>query len=122
MLSLDARDPDAAPAVHGPQQRHALPPVSRGKGDRRVIGRLARAGAAACVLALTVAGCGGATDSHVQTAAVGRGMVVEVVAAPAVVTARATATVSAPADGTVRLLRAREGQRVRAGQVLLRVG
>ena len=45
----------------------------------------------------------------------------EVVEAPATVTARATATVSSPADGTVARLRVREGQQVRAGQVLLRV-
>jgi multidrug efflux pump subunit AcrA (membrane-fusion protein) len=44
-----------------------------------------------------------------------------VVEAPATVTARATATVSSPADGTVARLRVREGQQVRAGQVLLRI-
>jgi HlyD family secretion protein len=76
----------------------------------------------ASVLAVTVAGCGGGSDTPVRIAIVGRATVVEVVAAPAVVTARATATVIAPADGVVSLLRVREGQRVRAGQVLLLVG
>jgi HlyD family secretion protein len=85
-------------------------------------GRLSRVGAVAFVLALTVAGCGGGSDAHVRIATVGRATVVEAVAAPAVVTARATATVTAPAEGTVGRLRARDGQRVRAGQVLLRVG
>ncbi|MDQ1600028.1 MAG: HlyD family secretion protein, partial [Actinomycetota bacterium] len=54
-------------------------------------------------------------------AAVGRATVVEVVEAPATVSARATATVTSPADGTVAALRVREGQQVHAGQVLLRV-
>ena len=52
-------------------------------------------------------------------ATVGTSTVVEVVEAPATVTANATATVSAPATGTVRQLRVRDGQRVRAGRVLL---
>jgi HlyD family secretion protein len=86
-------------------------------------GYLVRAGAVATALAVTVAACGGgSSNTDVRTGVVGRATVVEVVSAPAVVTARATATVAAPADGTVSLLRAREGQQVRAGQVLLRVG
>ena len=72
-------------------------------------------------LSLVLAGCTGGGDPAVEVAEVGRATVVEVVEAPATVTARATATVSAPADGSVARLRVREGQRVRAGQVLLRV-
>lgn len=49
----------------------------------------------------------------------GRSTVVEVVEAPANVVARASAEVSAPATGTVRSLRVRDGQRVTKGQVLL---
>ena len=102
-----------------------MSPIPATTGAIEVVRRrlpLARLGAAACVLALTVAGCGGGSAAQVRSATVGRATVIEVVAAPAVVTARATATVSAPADGTVALLQAHEGQRVRAGQVLLRVG
>jgi HlyD family secretion protein len=84
-------------------------------------GRLLCVGAVASVLTLTVAGCGSHSDAAVRVATVSRANVVEVVEAPAVVTARATATVSAPADGLVGQLQAREGQQVRAGQVLLRV-
>jgi multidrug efflux pump subunit AcrA (membrane-fusion protein) len=70
---------------------------------------------------LVLAGCTGGGDPAIEVATVSRATVVEVVEAPATVTARATATVSSPADGTVARLRVREGQRVRAGQVLLRV-
>jgi HlyD family secretion protein len=82
---------------------------------------LARAAGAVSVVALTVTGCTSSGDPAVQVASVGRATVVEVVEAPATVAARATATVSSPADGTVAELRVREGQQVRAGQVLLRV-
>jgi multidrug efflux pump subunit AcrA (membrane-fusion protein) len=78
----------------------------------------------AAAVALTVAllsACTGGDGDRVEVAAVGRATVTEVVEAPATVTARATATVSAPADGVVEVLRVRDGQRVRAGQVLLRV-
>ena len=75
----------------------------------------------AVALALTVAGCSGGGAGDVRVATVGRSTVAEVVEAPATVTARASATVVAPADGAVARLRVREGQRVRAGQVLLRV-
>jgi multidrug efflux pump subunit AcrA (membrane-fusion protein) len=89
-------------------------------------GRMSRAGhlartAATVGAVLVVAGCSGDGGSGIEVAEVGRATVVEVVEAPATVTARATATVSAPADGTVARLRVREGERVRAGQVLLRV-
>src|SRR5688500_2606781 len=91
-------------------------------------GHLART-AATVGAVLVVAGCSGDGGSGlegdggsgIEVAEVGRATVVEVVEAPATVTARATATVSAPADGTVARLRVREGERVRAGQVLLRV-
>lgn len=73
------------------------------------------------VAALVLAGCTGGGDPDIEVAAVGRATVVEVVEAPATVTARATATVSSPADGSIARLRVREGQQVRAGQVLLRV-
>ncbi len=80
-----------------------------------------RVAATASAVAIVLAGCTGGGDPAIEVAAVGRATVVEVVEAPATVTARATATVSSPADGTVARLRVREGQQVRAGQVLLRV-
>jgi HlyD family secretion protein len=122
MPPLDARDPDIALAVRdrcrGP--RHRLPRRATGRG--RAARHLTLIGAVASVLALTVAGCGGGSDDPLRAATVGRATVVETVDAPVVVTARATATVTAPADGTVGQLRVHEGQRVREGQILLRVG
>lgn len=70
---------------------------------------------------LGASGCSGDDDSRVRVAEATRGTVAEVVEAPATVTARATATVSAAADGTVARLQVEDGQRVRRGQVLLRV-
>jgi multidrug efflux pump subunit AcrA (membrane-fusion protein) len=83
--------------------------------------RLGRGVTAVAVVALTAAGCTGGDDPDIRVAKVGRATVVEVVEAPATVTAKATATVSSPADGTVARLRVREGQHIDAGQVLLRV-
>ncbi len=53
---------------------------------------------------------------------VGRSTVTEVVEAPATVTAKATAEVTSAADGRISELRVREGQAVRAGRILLRIG
>ncbi len=84
-------------------------------------GHRGRVATVLAVAALSVAGCTGSSGSDVEVADVGRATVVEVVEAPAIVSARATATVTSPADGTVAALRVREGQQVHAGQVLLRV-
>jgi multidrug efflux pump subunit AcrA (membrane-fusion protein) len=73
--------------------------------------------AGAAALTLTAASCGD-DDPDVSLGAAERGTVVEVVDAPASVTARAAATLSAPADGTLAELRVRAGQPVRAGQIL----
>ena len=73
------------------------------------------------VAALVLAGCSDADDAGIEVAPAGRATVVEVVEAPATVAARATATVSAAADGSIAELRVREGQQVRRGQVLLRI-
>jgi multidrug efflux pump subunit AcrA (membrane-fusion protein) len=70
---------------------------------------------------MALAGCTGGGSADVVVAPVGRATVVEVVEAPATVAARATATLSSPADGTVAELRVHEGQQVQTGQVLLRV-
>lgn len=76
--------------------------------------------ALACALAL-VTSCSGGDDSRIRVDTVSRATVVEIVEAPATVAARASASVSSPAEGTVAGLRVRDGQDVRAGQVLLRV-
>jgi multidrug efflux pump subunit AcrA (membrane-fusion protein) len=75
--------------------------------------------ALAAVLAL--AACSGNDGPQVTVAPVDRATVTEVVEAPATVTAKATATLSATSDGRVSELRVRDGQQVRAGQVLLRI-
>jgi multidrug efflux pump subunit AcrA (membrane-fusion protein) len=56
--------------------------------------------------------------TKVRLGSVGRADVAEVVEAPATVSARATATLRAPAAGTVRRLRVADGAEVRKGQVL----
>jgi multidrug efflux pump subunit AcrA (membrane-fusion protein) len=84
---------------------------------RRVPSRLVVLAAAIAALTLTAASCGDEqTDVALGQAALAN--VVEVVDAPASVTARAAATLTAPADGTLAALRVGAGARVRAGQVL----
>jgi multidrug efflux pump subunit AcrA (membrane-fusion protein) len=67
--------------------------------------------------ALTAASCGDEPTGIVLGAA-DRGKVGEIVEAPGSVTARAAATVSAPAAGTLGDLRVDAGDRVRKGQVV----
>jgi multidrug efflux pump subunit AcrA (membrane-fusion protein) len=73
--------------------------------------------AASITLVGLTASCGEDRPAVVLTNAA-RVTVAELVDAPATVTARAEATLSAPADGTLGLLRARPGDSVKAGQVL----
>ena len=94
--------------------RPAVEASQRTRGRRRTA-------AAAVVLALALTACSGEEPSPVQTATVARADVAEVVEAPGVVTAKATSSVSAPADGTVEALRVADGARVRAGQLLLEI-
>ncbi|HEU4347571.1 MAG TPA: efflux RND transporter periplasmic adaptor subunit [Actinoplanes sp.] len=74
---------------------------------------------AACVLlpALAAASCGD-RPAGVSLGAATRGTVAEIVEAPGSVTARAAATVSSPADGTLGDLRVSAGQRVVKGAVV----
>jgi multidrug efflux pump subunit AcrA (membrane-fusion protein) len=74
---------------------------------------------AACVLLppLTAASCGD-EPSGVTLGTAGRGTVDEIVEASGSVTARAAATVSSPAAGTLADLRVDAGDRVRKGQVV----
>jgi HlyD family secretion protein len=73
----------------------------------------------ACLLLppLTAASCGD-EPSGVTLGTAGRGTVDEIVEASGSVTARAAATVSSPADGTLAELRADAGDPVRKGQVV----
>ncbi|MCW2917804.1 MAG: efflux transporter, family, subunit [Actinomycetia bacterium] len=64
---------------------------------------------------------GGSTSTKIHLGAVGRSDVSEVVEAPATVTARATATLRSPAEGTVRTLYVSDGDTVRKGEVLARI-
>ncbi|HEY2948208.1 MAG TPA: HlyD family efflux transporter periplasmic adaptor subunit [Micromonosporaceae bacterium] len=75
--------------------------------------------ALAGVVALTVtaASCND-RSGDIGVGTVAQGSVVEVVDAPASVTARAAATLTAAADGTLASLRVGAGDRVRVGQVL----
>jgi multidrug efflux pump subunit AcrA (membrane-fusion protein) len=85
---------------------------------RRVPSRpVALFAACAVALTLTAASCGD-EPSDIALGRASRATVVEVVDAPASVTARAAATLTAPADGTLAALRVDAGDRVRAGQIL----
>jgi HlyD family secretion protein len=84
----------------------------------RVPSRAAVLLAAAVLLpSLTAASCGN-RPSGVSVGAVTRGTVDEIVEAPGSVTARAAATVTSPADGTLAELRVSAGDRVSKGQVV----
>jgi multidrug efflux pump subunit AcrA (membrane-fusion protein) len=74
--------------------------------------------AAVLLPALTAASCGGDDESGVSLGAAARGAVAEIVEAPGSVTARAAATVTSPAAGTLADLRVSPGQRVAKGAVL----
>jgi HlyD family secretion protein len=66
----------------------------------------------------TAASCGDDDSAGVSLGQAARGTVAEIVEAPGSVTARAAATVSAPAAGTLGELRVESGQRVTKGQVV----
>lgn len=84
--------------------------------------RLPRKGATAAVAvsAALLTGCSG-DPTDVQTAAVGRSTVSEVVEAPATVQAAATTTLTSPATGEVQQVLVKDGQRVAAGTLLARI-
>ena len=68
-------------------------------------------------LGATAASCGD-DESAVALGSASRGEVAEVVDAPASVTAKAAATLTSPADGTLAAMRVGPGDTVRRGQVL----
>jgi multidrug efflux pump subunit AcrA (membrane-fusion protein) len=72
------------------------------------------------VSAVLLTGCTG-NSSGIQTAAVGRATVSEVVEAPATVQAAATTTLSSPATGTVEAVFVKDGERVVAGTLVARI-
>jgi len=76
---------------------------------------------AALTAAAVLAGCSDDPAAGIVTATVGRATVTEVVDAPGTVTAKATATVTAPAEGSIAELYVRNGQRVEAGTPLARI-
>ncbi|WP_433533659.1 efflux RND transporter periplasmic adaptor subunit [Micromonospora sp. CA-263727] len=80
--------------------------------------RLLTALLAVAVLTLTGAASCGADDPSIALASAARAEVAEEIDAPATVTARAAATLTAPADGTLASLRVEPGQRVKRGQLL----
>jgi HlyD family secretion protein len=84
--------------------------------------RLPRKGATAAVAvsAALLTGCSG-DKPDIQTAAVGRSTVSEVVEAPATVQAAATTTLTSPATGEVEQVLVKDGQRVAAGTLLARI-
>jgi HlyD family secretion protein len=69
------------------------------------------------LISLTAASCGD-DKALVALGAAGRATVAEVVDAPATVTAKAAATLTSPADGSLAELRVAAGDTVTAGQVL----
>ena len=71
----------------------------------------------ALVISLGAASCGDKATG-VALGAAARGTVDEIVEAPGSVTARAAATISAPATGTLSELRVEAGSKVRRGQVV----
>ncbi|GAB2574654.1 RND transporter [Paractinoplanes abujensis] len=78
---------------------------------------LVLAAAGLFLISSTAASCDD-EQTDVRLGAAARGTVAEIVEAPGSVTARAAATVSAPAAGTLDDLRVESGQRVGRGQVL----
>jgi HlyD family secretion protein len=68
-----------------------------------------------------LASCTGGGDTGIRTADVGRNDVVEIVEAPAVVTAKASATLTAATNGRVGELPVADGQQVEAGTVIMRI-
>jgi multidrug efflux pump subunit AcrA (membrane-fusion protein) len=76
--------------------------------------------ATVAVSAVLLTGCTG-SSSAVQTAAVGRSTVSEVVEAPATVQAAASTTITSPATGTVQAVLVKDGERVAAGTLLIRI-
>jgi len=85
------------------------------------VSRVRRPLLAVPVAALLLGGCAGGGDHDIALGQVGRADVNEIVEAPATVVARASASVTSPANGTIARLAVKEGQQVKAGQLLLEI-
>jgi multidrug efflux pump subunit AcrA (membrane-fusion protein) len=70
---------------------------------------------------LLLAACSGDEPSTIRIGAVSRADVAEVVEAPGTVSARATATLRAPAEGTIRDLHVSDGDEVREGEIVAEI-
>ncbi|WP_432868929.1 efflux RND transporter periplasmic adaptor subunit [Microbispora rosea] len=81
-----------------------------------------RRGVVPLLAVLLAAGCTSSEPQKPPVALVTRTTVSEVVEAPATVGARATATLTAPASGTVARLYVQDGDTVKKGQILARIG
>ncbi|MFZ0323415.1 MAG: efflux RND transporter periplasmic adaptor subunit, partial [Actinomycetes bacterium] len=71
------------------------------------------------VVAGLLTACSGGEAPVIEVGAVSTATVVEVVDAPAEVTAKASSAITSPATGHIRSLMVRDGQKVREGQVLV---
>ncbi|MGI5161896.1 efflux RND transporter periplasmic adaptor subunit [Microbispora sp. CA-102843] len=80
-----------------------------------------RRGIVPLLAVLLAAGCSSSEPRKAPVAVVTRTTVSEVVEAPATVGARATATLTAPASGTVARLYVQDGDTVKKGQILARI-
>lgn len=87
---------------------------------KRLVPLVALAAAGVLVTGVVLAGAG-EDPPRVQVAEVVAAQVSEVVEAPGNVTARATATLSSPADAVVEAVLVRDGEPVTKGQVLVRL-
>ncbi|MFP5218180.1 MAG: efflux RND transporter periplasmic adaptor subunit [Actinomycetes bacterium] len=87
---------------------------------KRLVPLVALAAAAVLTTGVLLANAG-EDPPRVQVAEVVQAEVVEVVEAPGNVTARATATLTSPADGVVEAVLVRDGEAVTKGQVLVRL-
>lgn len=81
----------------------------------------AKLGALLAVVSLLVASCSGDEEPQIEVAPARIGSVAEVVEAPATVAARASATLTAAADGTVAELLVADGDVVTTGQTILTI-
>ncbi|HEU5155473.1 MAG TPA: HlyD family efflux transporter periplasmic adaptor subunit [Streptosporangiaceae bacterium] len=72
-------------------------------------------------IAAVVSACSGDEPARVRIGSVARADVAEVIEAPGAVSARATATLRSPAEGTIRELRVADGEEVRKGEVLAKI-
>ena len=70
---------------------------------------------------LLLAACTGDEPSTIRIGAVSRADVAEVVEAPGTVSARATATLRAPAEGTIKDLHVSDGDEVRKGEIVAEI-